>query len=255
MTRTADAADPDVGNQAAVALSYARPASVAGPQGAKARRKRAQIVAAACDVFLAEGLGASMDVVAARAGASKVTVYNHFTNKEALILAIIHDQLEDALAPAVDLVSAHLSGSSDVRADLVAACRAWVAGVASPRMLALRNLVAGEMRRMPELGAAWQQRGPQRFHPVVADALRKLCERGVLNISDVDFAVLQLSGLVVSPNLVYGAYGNRVPDTVADLLITDGVDMFLTYYASAEGPWRRERSKERPAKRRVTRGR
>lgn len=208
-------------------------ASSGSLQGAKARRKRAEIVAAACEVFLAEGLGSSMDMVADRAGASKVTVYNHFKSKEALILAIIHDELDSALAPALELVESHLSDSTDVKADLIAACRAWVAALASPRMLALRNLVAGEMRRLPELGAAWQERGPLRFHPVVAQALRALCDRGVLDIADVDLAVLQLSGLVVSPNIVYGAYGNRVPDAVAEQLILDGVDMFLTYYAAA----------------------
>ncbi len=207
--------------------------SSSGLQSAKARRKRADIIAAACDVFLAEGFGASMDAVADRAGASKVTVYNHFKSKEALILAIIDDQLDVALAPAVELVDSHLSDSSDVRGDLVSACRAWVAGVASPRMLALRNLVAGEMRQLPELGTAWQQRGPQRFHPVVARALRALCDRGVLSIADIDIAVLQLSGLAVSPNIVYGAYGNSVPDAVAEQLITVGVDMFLTYYTAA----------------------
>jgi hypothetical protein len=57
-----------------------------------------------------------------------------------------------------------------------------------------------------------------------------LVERRQLTIDDVDLAVLQLSGLVVSPNLVYGAYGSPLGGELADRLITAGVDMFLDHY-------------------------
>lgn len=46
-----------------------------------------------------------------------------------------------------------------------------VAGIASPEMIQLRNLLADELRRIPEPGQARQERGPHRFHPVIADAL------------------------------------------------------------------------------------
>ena len=53
-------------------------------------RKRAAVIAAAIDEFLAAGFDAtSMDRIAARAGVSKRTVYNHFPSKEALFAAIL----------------------------------------------------------------------------------------------------------------------------------------------------------------------
>src|SRR6202046_636625 len=59
-------------------------------------RKRAAIISAAIEEFLADGFDAtSMDRVAARASVSKRTVYNHFPSKEALFAAILH-QLWDA---------------------------------------------------------------------------------------------------------------------------------------------------------------
>jgi TetR/AcrR family transcriptional repressor of mexJK operon len=200
------------------------------PSGPRADQKRSAIIEAARSSFLAEGFDASMDTVAARADVSKVTVYNHFGSKQALFIAVITGELDRALDEPARLVESHLAASTHVRDDLVDACRAWTAGIASPQMIALRNLVAGELRRFPELGAAWQERGPQRFHPVIASALRRLVKRKQLTIGDVDLAVLQLSGLVVSPNLVYGAYGKPLTRALTDRLITSGVDMFVDHY-------------------------
>jgi hypothetical protein len=58
-----------------------------------------------------------------------------------------------------------------------------------------------------------------------------LVDRGDLVIDDLEVAVLQLSGLVVSPNLVYGGYGSPLTDDLKDRLIVCGVDMFLSHYA------------------------
>lgn len=200
------------------------------PTGSRAAANRQAIMAAARDVFMIDGFDASMDAVAAAAGVSKVTLYNHFAGKEELFVAVIDAELEQALEPSLQLVRSRLAESTDVRADLAAACRAWAGGLAAPRMIALRNLVAGELRRFPALGDTWQQRGPQRFHPVIADALRRLVRRRLLTIADVDLAVLQLSGLVVSPNLVYGAYGHPLDNRTTDRLVTAGVDMFIDHY-------------------------
>lgn len=53
-------------------------------------RKRAAIVDAAIEAFLASGYDAtSMDRIAAHAGVSKRTVYNHFPSKDALFVAIL----------------------------------------------------------------------------------------------------------------------------------------------------------------------
>lgn len=66
-------------------------------------------------------------------------------------------------------------------------------------MLALRNVIAGERHRFPELGATWQEEGPGRQHAALATALGRLDDRGLLRIPDMELAVLQLSGLVLSP--------------------------------------------------------
>jgi hypothetical protein len=117
-----------------------------------------------------------------------------------------------------------------LRTALVNACRAWVRGLGTREMLKLRNAVVGELRHMPGLAAQWARRGPERFHPVIGSALRRVVASGTLSIPDVDLAILQLSGLVLSPTLVHGAYGKPPSARRQDQLISEGVSMFLQYY-------------------------
>lgn len=214
---------------------YSRGMSEAGraaPSGARADGKRKAIVEAALLAFLADGFDVSMDRIAAAAGVSKVTVYNHFDSKENLFRAVVSGQLHNALSVVEQLVESRLGDSEDVRTELVKACRAWVTALTLPDMMALRNLVVGESKRFPELGETWLEHGPNRLHGVFVTALTRLNQRGVLDIPDVELAVLQLSGLVLSPNLVYGAYGRTPGKKLADRLIVAGVDMFLGYYGT-----------------------
>ncbi|MFJ3200196.1 TetR/AcrR family transcriptional regulator [Streptomyces sp. NPDC086989] len=204
------------------------------PTGARAARKREAILEAARTVFLREGFGAGVDQLAAEAGVSKVTIYNHFGSKENLFNAVIGQTLDEALEVAQSVIQAKLAESDDVRTDLLEACRTWVAGLTTPEVLALRNVIAGERHRFPELGATWQEEGPGRQHAALATALGRLDDRGLLRIPDMELAVLQLSGLVLSPHLVYGVYGTALDEDLAERLIQGGVDMFLHQYAVNE---------------------
>jgi AcrR family transcriptional regulator len=76
------------------------------PLRADARRNRAQILAAAEEVFAASGLAVPIDEVAARAGVGVGTVYRHFPNKEALFEAIVLHRMEGLVADARELADA-----------------------------------------------------------------------------------------------------------------------------------------------------
>lgn len=202
------------------------------PSGARAARKRQAILEAARRVFLREGFGVGVDLLAAEAQVSKATLYNHFSSKENLFNAVIGQTLDEALSASESLILTRLAESDDVRTDLVAACRAWVGGLATPEVLALRELLAGERHRFPELSRTWQERGPLRQHAALARALARLTERSLLRVPDPELAVLQLSGLVLSPHLVYASHGTDMSRALADRLIETGVDMFLAYYGT-----------------------
>jgi TetR/AcrR family transcriptional repressor of mexJK operon len=211
--------------------SMSQPTGRHVPTGERAERKRAAIVRAARQVFLREGFGAGMDLIAAEAGVSKVTVYNHFGNKEALFNAVVGEALDQALIGTLAEAQSHLDASTDdIRATLIVTAQSWVRGVTDPSVIALRNLVTGQLNRFPELGPAWHELGPGRFFPLLATVLDQLIQRGQLAIPDIEVAVIHLYGLTLYPHLVYSSYGAAIDEALADHLITTGVDMFLTYY-------------------------
>ncbi|GAA3102064.1 TetR/AcrR family transcriptional regulator [Streptomyces rectiviolaceus] len=213
----------------------ARSTGPTGPTGPRAERKREAIVLAARSLFLREGFGVGMDAIAAEAGVSKVTVYNHFGNKEALFIAVIAGALDEPLASSSSVAALDgLTEADDLREAFLNAARVWVDAVRTDQEAnALRHLVAREIHRFPSLGKAWGQHGPESHHPAVAGALRELAERGRLTIPDMEAAVIQLYSLLVFPHLVFGLYGTDISDDLTDRLVVTGVDLFLGYYAAA----------------------
>ncbi|MFD0148819.1 TetR/AcrR family transcriptional regulator [Streptomyces sp. NPDC055721] len=209
------------------------------PTGARAARKRQAVVRAARDLFLREGFGVGMDAIAAEAGVSKVTVYNHFGSKEALFTAVVAGALDEPLAGGEEAEGPDLAllvaadGPDALKAALTDAGRAWARAVrADDEGRALRTLVATELHRFPELGRAWRAHGPAGHHPAVADALRTLADRGLLEIPDLEVAVLQLYSLLVFPQMVFEQYGTELAEELSERLVTDGVEMFLRRYAA-----------------------
>ncbi|MBS2532307.1 TetR/AcrR family transcriptional regulator [Catenulispora sp. NF23] len=61
-----------------------------------AQRNRERIVAAARDLFTEVGRQAPIDEVARRAGIGNATVYRHFPDRDALVLAVVHSVLKRA---------------------------------------------------------------------------------------------------------------------------------------------------------------
>ncbi|MFP3986609.1 TetR/AcrR family transcriptional regulator [Streptomyces sp. E11-3] len=202
------------------------------PSGPRAQRKRQAIVQAAQELFLREGFGVGMDAIAAAAGVSKVTVYNHFGSKEALFTAVITGALDAPLGDATPTALTSLAEADDLRAALTEAAHSWVQAVRDDHdVRALRTLVAAELHRFPELGTAWKQHSPEGHHPALAGALRALTEQGRLDIPDLEAAIIQLYALLVYPHLVFSSYGTTLDEDLTDRLTTSGVDMFLSHYA------------------------
>jgi TetR/AcrR family transcriptional repressor of mexJK operon len=202
------------------------------PTGQRAERKRRAIVAAAREIFVRHGYDAGMDSIADAAGVSKVTIYNHFGSKEQLFTEVISEAFEQALGDAPGQALAGLPHAGDLRETLTAIARGWVAGVTRPEVTDLRLLVIGVARRFPELARNWLERSPQRFAPVIADALRDLSRSGDLDVPDPDLAVIQFYALTVYPHIIRSMFGVPLDQRVTEDLLTSGVAMFLTYYAA-----------------------
>ena len=163
------------------------PAPAAALQGQAPGRpkdpgKRAAILEAAKNLFLAKGFEAtSMDAVAQAAGVSKLTVYSHFQDKDRLFLAAVKSSCEEQLPP--QLFSAPPSGP--VREQLLAIARAFHALVTSPESVAVHRMIAAEGGRGgSHLGELFYEAGPQRTLEEMQQFLERACAEGLLRIED-----------------------------------------------------------------------
>lgn len=135
----------------------------ARPLRADAQRNRDKLLTAATEAFAAEGEDVALETIAARAGVGIGTLYRHFPNRDALIVAAYEHEVDALCAAAADLIRAQPAD---------AALRAWAerfaAYMATKRGMgnALRSAVASDS----PLFAATRER--------ILDALRLLLDAG-----------------------------------------------------------------------------
>jgi TetR/AcrR family transcriptional repressor of mexJK operon len=161
-------------------------------------RKRRAIVEAATAAFLDHGYGGtSMDAVAAAAGVSKQTIYQHFGDKQRLFRELIAATVQSASDPVYDEVR-RLADSGRLEKDLRDLARRLLTLVLQPTMMRLRRLVIAETRQFPDLGRIFYDLGPGRTIAALADAFAELTRQGRLNTPDATLAATQFNWLIMS---------------------------------------------------------
>lgn len=199
--------------------------------------KRRSILDAALAEFLDHGyVGAGMDRVAARAGASKVTVYAHFADKRALFEAVFTQAIADAERAGSALVEV-LADSDDLPRDLGAFAREHIVTVTRPHLLQLRRMLIAEAGRFPDLARAWHRAAPERAHATLAGAISRLAERGLLCAPDPLLAAQHLNYLILSIPLNEAMFAVRESYDEAELhrFADEAVRVFLAAYGSRRG--------------------
>lgn len=188
-------------------------------------QKREAILVAALREFEASGFReTSMDRVAAGAGVSKRTVYNHFDSKQALFDAIAARLVEQA------------RHGSDLPYDAAAPVDAQLGRIAaqvldlftSPAFVSLARVTLVELIRSPELGRQTHELF-RRSQTGLARWLEAAGADGRLQVDDPVWAADQFLGLIKSfalwPQLLGG---QPVPDAATRGRIIDStVAMFL----------------------------
>lgn len=155
------------------------------------------VLAAAEEAFLAEGFDAvTMDDIARDAGIAKQTLYAHFASKEGLFLHLV-TTMTGAAGDRVLTDLPAIRGAADIAPALVGLLDEQLAVVLTPRLLRLRRLVIGEVRRFPELGQALAENGPHRAVAVLTQLLADLHARNLLRIPDARRAATELNWLVM----------------------------------------------------------
>lgn len=200
------------------------------PRGHEA--KRASVFSAAARVFCREGFaGANIDLIAAEAGVSRQTVYNHHGDKEKLFVAVVRELTERLNAEIFATLATFPDQPKNIEADLIAyALRMNRNCICSRDGKFLRKLIHTEGERYPELFAEWRDNGPGMTLSALAARFARLAFAGHLAMDDPDVTARHFIALVNAELQI--AFMMGVQPTEEEVLrsATRGVRAFLRAY-------------------------
>lgn len=187
-------------------------------EDSRADRKHRAITEAATSLFLKKGYdGTSMDEVAAVAGVSKQTVYQHFTGKELLFRDIILGTTK-RVEGLVGQTAATMAETHDLKRDLGQLAREFMGEIMEPQVLRLRRLVIATADRFPELGRLWFEQGFERALASLASSFKRLHDRRLMHVDDPLIAANHFVGMLLWIPVNKAMYtGNYHASTKADL--------------------------------------
>ncbi|MEU9038674.1 TetR/AcrR family transcriptional regulator [Streptomyces sp. NPDC048352] len=203
--------------------------------------KRIALAKAACAVFGREGYArASVDALAAAAGVSTRTLYNHFPGGKAELFATVvtwtSAEVRDAQTARLHalLDPARPPHPDNLERDLTALARAMV-GVMSEHSdhFALVRHIHAEVGHVPaEVLEAWKDAGPRPVAAALAEALTGLAAAGLIDVhGDAELAGAHLMALSAHQIVQQSHYGLLpLPEEENDRLLTGGVAAFLRAY-------------------------
>jgi AcrR family transcriptional regulator len=166
--------------------------------------KRQQILRGARAVFAEHGYErATVDRIAARAGVSKATVYNHFQDKRSLFAAALAEMCDDLRSGVVRSLE---GPAGDVEAVLRSVGEQVMTVSLSPPVVRLYRQAIAEAEQLPEIGRMVFERGTVAIQEAVAAHLRRWHDAGALRIDDprsaaVAFVALCQGDLVIRMRL------------------------------------------------------
>jgi TetR/AcrR family transcriptional regulator of autoinduction and epiphytic fitness len=191
-------------------------------------RKREAIIQAAIAEFRANGFEVtSMDKIAATAGVSKRTVYNHFPSKEELFAEILN-QLWARISAEQSVV---YNRDQPLRDQLRQMLQAKVQLMADENFLTLARVAIAATIHSPERAQNMVERMGEREEGLTV-WIRAAQADGRLKAVDPEFAAHQVQGLLKTfgfwPQMSMGraALDVEMQNTVAE----SALDMFLTCY-------------------------
>jgi TetR/AcrR family transcriptional repressor of mexJK operon len=196
--------------------------------------KRRQILAGAREVFRETGFErSSVDQVAARAGVSKATVYNHFHDKRALYVAYLSEEA-DTLRDSVRCMVSRSEPTGDVAAALQTVGERLLGLFLDPTIVGFYRNTSAEVERFPELGQLLFDRGPAAMIGVITSYLGRWREHGALRIADLHTAAVQFV-MLCHGDLVVRSQLGVLPDPLAPAIVAtvrQAVVVFLAAYAA-----------------------
>ena len=219
----------EIGERAAMADPDEARAAPGRPKDAD---KREAIMGAARRLFFERGPGAvSIEAVAAAAQVSRMTVYGHFGDKNALFAAVI---AREAAALEGALKDIRCGGARGVRGDLIAFGKDLTSFLLRPDQRAFNRLIEAEGPRHAKLAQAFVEAGPRNVFRSLVERLRRADQAGDIAAPDPAKAARHLTGLYKSIETSAFAVGLAPPPSRSEVErhVTECVDVFLRAYAA-----------------------
>jgi AcrR family transcriptional regulator len=163
-------------------------------------RKREAIVRGARLVFAREGYSrASVEMIAAEAGVSTRTMYNHFQSKEQLFSTVLLESATE-VAEAFEERVARTCGGVDLERDLIAMGQAYAGqSMDFPDHFAVVRQIGVEAGHFPAaMLGAWQDAGPLRVRRELATRLERFAAQGRLDVPEPMRGALHFIALVTA---------------------------------------------------------
>lgn len=202
------------------------------PQGrpsdiARHGTKRQTIVEAASKRFFDEGFAAtSIEQIAADAGVSKVTIYNHFGDKRALFAASVELECEK--------MRGHFSieemPNGSIRERLETIAHAMFAFLSRPEMIQFERRIAAETEHEPSIGEAFLKAGPWRMKAAFSAYLAHAHASGELDIENPELAAEQFVSMAKGMGDLERRFGVTPSAEDNARRISGAVDVFLAAY-------------------------
>lgn len=191
--------------------------------------KRRAILQTAGRSFFDVGFAAtSIEQVAAEAGVSKVTVYNHFGDKRGLFTAAVEAECERLR----DHFSIAPAEGADLRARLTAIGEAMSAFLSRPEMVQFERRIAAETEQEPAIGEAFLAAGPHRMKADFAALLTAMNAAGEVEIDDADLAAEQFAAMCKGMGDLDRRFGMPKDEQRDRERIDGAVEVFCRAYAS-----------------------
>jgi TetR/AcrR family transcriptional regulator, mexJK operon transcriptional repressor len=193
------------------------------------------ILDAAYDLFLDRGIAATpIDLVAERAGVSKMTVYANFEDKPALLAAVFDRTIKTMRLPDLS-VGSNLNLSLERLAEFGELTASLLT---RPEVVRATRLMAEGATDQPRLAAVFYTAGRGELLKRVSAFLRELTDRGVLAIDDPELAAEQLIGAWVGMTELRQSLGVAGPPSSKAIAkrVRYAIDTFVRAWSTGAEP-------------------
>ncbi len=193
--------------------------------------KQDAILACARAEFFEFGFeSASIERIAATANVSKVTIYNHFQNKENLFSAMVGSECQIMRGNLPELSEEEIP----LRAELINFAKSMMNFLSSPDIIRFDRRMAAEVERHPEMGELFLNAGPRLMQKMLTEMLEAEMERGRLAKADPAQAAAHLYGIVKGFADVEWRFSDpeAAAESVTTATLEAAVDRFLLAYCA-----------------------